>query len=74
MHGFIIFIIMFKVFTHPYLLKMVLDIENMYVSNQPQKKKWNALLTECLLEAEGPLFKYELMFSEERNHEVNIYF
>jgi len=65
---------MFKVFTHPYLLKMVLDIENMYISNQPQKKKWNTLLTECLLEAEGPLFKYELMFSEERNCEVNIYF
>jgi hypothetical protein len=53
---------------------MVLDIEHLYVSNQLQHKKWNTLLTECLVEAEGPSFKYELMFSEERNHEVNNYF
>lgn len=65
---------MLKVFTHPYLLKMVLDIENMYVSNQPQKKKWNTLLTECLLVAEGPLFKYELMFSEERYYEYKLFY
>lgn len=65
---------MLKVFAHPYLLKMVLDIEQMYTSNQPQDKKWNILLSECLVEAEGPLFKYELMFSEGRNSEVNNYF
>ena len=50
---------------------MILDIEHMYTSNQLQHKKWNILLSECLVEAEGPLFKYELMFSEERNCEVN---
>ncbi|XP_026817917.1 sphingomyelin phosphodiesterase 4-like [Rhopalosiphum maidis] len=65
---------MLKVFTYPYLLKMVLDIEHLYVSNQLQHKKWNTLLTECLIEAEGPLFKYELMFSEERNHEYKLFY
>lgn len=64
----------FKVFTHPYLLKMIIDIEHMYSSNQPQHKKWNTLLSECLVEAEGPSFKYELMFSKEHNSEVNNYF
>jgi hypothetical protein len=29
-------------------------------------------MSECFIEAEGPLFKYELMFSEERTQEVNI--
>jgi len=53
---------------------MILDIEHMYTSNQPQHKKWNKLLSECLVEAEGPSFKYEQMFSEERNSEVNNYF
>ncbi|XP_001945260.2 sphingomyelin phosphodiesterase 4 [Acyrthosiphon pisum] len=65
---------MLKVFTHPYLLKLVLDIEQMYTSNQPQHKKWNMLLSECLVEAEGPLFKYELMFSEERNSEYKLFY
>lgn len=49
----------------------MLDVEHMYISNQLQHKKWNVLLSECLAEAEGPMFKYEIMFSEERNHEVN---
>ncbi|XP_025191971.1 sphingomyelin phosphodiesterase 4 [Melanaphis sacchari] len=65
---------MLKVYTHPYLLKMVLDIEHMYMSNQLQHKKWNILLSECLLEAEGPSFKYELMFSEERNREYKLFY
>ncbi|XP_015376259.1 PREDICTED: sphingomyelin phosphodiesterase 4 [Diuraphis noxia] len=65
---------MLKVFTHPYLLKMILDIEHMYTSNQPQHKKWNTLLSECLIEAEGPSFKYELMFSEERNCEYKLFY
>lgn len=50
---------------------MVLDVENMYINNQLQQKKWNILLSECIIEAESPMFKYELMFSEERNNEVN---
>lgn len=71
---YLFFIVMFKVFTYPYLLKLVLEVEHMYTSNQPQDKKWNMLLSECMIEAEGPLFKYELMFSEKRNREVNNYF
>lgn len=53
---------------------MILDVEHMFVSNQTQHKKWSILMSECFVEAEGPSFKYELMFSEERNHEVNIIF
>ncbi|KAL4136038.1 hypothetical protein QTP88_007609 [Uroleucon formosanum] len=64
---------MLKVFTYPYLLKLVLELEHMYTSNQPQDKKWNMLLSECLIEAEGPLFKYELMFSEKRNREYKLF-
>lgn len=44
----------------------------MYTNNQSHHKKWNVLLSECLFEAEGPLYNYELMFSEERIHEVSI--
>lgn len=46
----------------------------MYVTNEPQYKKWNMLLSDCLRAAEGPMFKYELMFSKERSHEVIIQF
>lgn len=53
---------------------MILDVEHMFINNQTQHKKWNILMSECFVEAEGPLFKYELMFSEERNNEVNIVF
>lgn len=59
-------------FTHPYLIKIILDIEHMYKSNHPSHKKWNLLMSECFVEAEGPLFQYEFMFSEERTQEVNI--
>lgn len=52
----------------------MLDIEQMYVSDQSQNKKWNVLLNECLIETEGPLFKYQLMFSEERNYDVNFFY
>lgn len=52
-------------------MKLILDIEQMYTNNQSQYKKWNVLLSECLFEAEGSLYNYELMFSEERNYEVN---
>lgn len=51
---------------------MILDVEHMFLSNQTQHKKWSILMAECFVEAEGPLFKYEIMFSEERSHEVNI--
>lgn len=52
----------------------MLDIEQMYISNQSQHKKWNVLLNECLIEAEGPLFKYQLMFSEEYNYDVIFFY
>lgn len=52
---------------------MILEIEQMYISNQSQHKKWNVLLNECLIEAEGPLFKYEFMFSEEHNYDVKLF-
>uniref|UniRef100_A0A2S2QZU4 Sphingomyelin phosphodiesterase 4 n=1 Tax=Sipha flava TaxID=143950 RepID=A0A2S2QZU4_9HEMI len=62
-----------KVFTHPYLIKIILDIEHMYISNHQSHKKWNLLMSECFIEAEGPLFKYELMFSEERTQEYKLF-
>lgn len=46
----------------------------MYINNHQQHKKWNVLLSECLVEAEGPLFQYKPMFSEEYAYEVNNYF
>lgn len=42
----------------------------MFINNEVQHKKWNVLLSECLIEVEGSMFKYELMFSENRNREV----
>jgi len=62
-----------KVFIHPFLIKMIVEIENMYKNNQSTHKKWNVLLAECLVEAEGPLYKYESMFSEERIHEYSLF-
>ncbi|XP_050439212.1 sphingomyelin phosphodiesterase 4 [Adelges cooleyi] len=62
-----------KVFTHPYLLKIVLDVEHSYLNNQPAHKKWNLLLSESLIEAEGPMFKYEAMFSEDRTLEYKLF-
>ncbi|XP_050527603.1 sphingomyelin phosphodiesterase 4 [Daktulosphaira vitifoliae] len=62
-----------KVFTHPYLLKIVLDIENSFLNNKPQQKTWNLLLSESLVETEGPYFKYEAMFSDERMVEYKLF-
>lgn len=68
---FTVFDIMFKVFTHPYLLKMLLDIENILIQKQQQYKDLNVLLTDYLIEAEGPFYKYEPIFSEKHIFEVN---
>jgi len=57
-------------FTHPFLLNIILDIERSFIENHSHHNKWNLLLTECLIEAQGPLFKYEPMFSEERIYDV----
>lgn len=54
------------------MLKIIFDVEHMYLTNEPQYKKWNNLLLECLLTDEGSMFKYELMFSEDRRCEVII--
>lgn len=43
----------------------------MLINNELHNKKWISLLNECLAENEGPSFKYESMFSKERNCEVN---
>lgn len=62
---------MFQVFTHPYLLKMLLNIEHILIQPYQQNSNLNALLCDYLIECEGPFYKYEPMFSEGRTFEVN---
>lgn len=63
-----------KVYTFPYLLNLILENEEIYQSTQYEHTNYNAMLSDCILEAENPLFKYEPMFSEDRNHDVNYKF
>lgn len=65
------FDIMFQVFTHPYLLQMLLSIENILRQPYQHNSNLNILLSDYLIESEGPFYKYERMFSDERIFEVN---
>lgn len=59
-----------KVYTYPYLLNLILENEEIYKSTQYERQKYNIMLSDYTLEAESPLFKYEPMFSEDRNRDV----
>lgn len=61
-------------FTHPFLLNIILDTERSFIEKNSHHNKWNLLLTECLIEAQGPLYEYEPMFSEERIYDVTFNF
>ncbi|VVC29694.1 Sphingomyelin phosphodiesterase 4, partial [Cinara cedri] len=60
-----------KIFTHPYLLRILLDIENLLT--QKQYTEVDAIVADYLAEAEGPLYKYEPMFSENRISEYTLF-